>query len=101
VTAASEKRVAYLNVKVPADAKVYLQDQRMALTGTQRRYVTPVLSQGEQHLYNVRVEVERNGKTLTKTTTASVVAGQEIEVTVSFDEKSNDRVATITSASSR
>jgi uncharacterized protein (TIGR03000 family) len=90
-----------VNVKVPADAKVYLQDQRMTLTGTQRRFVTPALPQGQNHVYTVRVEVERNGKTLTKTTAAPVVAGQEIEVTVSFDEKSSDRVATITPASSR
>ena len=33
--------VAYLNVNVPADAKVYLQDQLMTIGGTDRRFVTP------------------------------------------------------------
>ena len=38
--------VAYLNVKVPEDAKVYLQDQLMTLPGTQRRFVTPAIGRG-------------------------------------------------------
>src|SRR5271166_5558192 len=40
--------VAYLNVKVPEDAKVYPQDQLMTIPGTQRRFVTPAIEQGYQ-----------------------------------------------------
>ena len=56
--------VAYLNVNVPADAKVYLQDQLMTVGGTERRFVTPQMENGVQHVYTVKVEVVRNGQTI-------------------------------------
>jgi uncharacterized protein (TIGR03000 family) len=77
--------VAHLNVNVPEDAKVYLQDQLMTLSGTQRRFVTPEILAGNHHLYTVRVEVVRNGQTLSKTTQAAITVGQEVGVTVGFD----------------
>jgi uncharacterized protein (TIGR03000 family) len=89
---AADTRVAHLNVSVPADARVYLQEQKMSLTGPQRRFVTPALPTGN-HIYSVRVEVDRDGKTLTKTTEATVAAGREVNLTVIFDGTSNDMVA--------
>ena len=35
--------VAYLNINVPADAKVYLENKLMTLGGTDRRFVSPQL----------------------------------------------------------
>jgi uncharacterized protein (TIGR03000 family) len=94
--------VAYLNVNVPADAKVYLENKLMTLTGTDRRFVTPQLPVGSPHVYSVKVEVERNGKTITKTTDAAITAGQEIAVSVKFDS-GNDKelVATVAQLASR
>ncbi len=77
--------VAYLNVNVPADAKVYLQDQLMTVGGTDRRFVTPQMEDGVQHVYTVKVEVVRNGQTVSKTAQATVAAGQEVGVAVAFD----------------
>ncbi len=77
--------VAYLNVNVPADAKVYLQDQLMTVGGTERRFVTPQMENGVQHVYTVKVEVVRNGQTIAKTAQAAVAAGQEVAVSVAFD----------------
>ncbi|MFI5457070.1 MAG: TIGR03000 domain-containing protein [Isosphaerales bacterium] len=85
VAAPAASSVAYLNINVPEDAKVYLQDQLMTLGGTQRRFVTPEIQAGNQHLYTVKVEVVRNGQTLSKTTQAAVTAGQEVAVSVGFD----------------
>ena len=79
--------VAYLNVSVPADAKVYLQDQLMTVGGTQRRFVTPQMENGVQHVYTVKVEVVRNGQTIVKTAQAAVAAGQEVGVSVAFDSQ--------------
>jgi len=88
--------VAYLNINVPEDAKVYLQDQLMTLGGSQRRFVTPQIQAGNQHLYTVRVEVVRNGQTLSKTTQAAVTAGQEVAVSVGFDgQNQQELVATV------
>jgi len=94
--------VAYLNVNVPADAKVYLENKLMTLGGTDRRFVTPQLPLGSQHVYTVKVEVVRNGQTITKTTEAAIVAGQEIAVSVKLDAR-NDKelVATVAQLASR
>ena len=93
---AAERRVAYMNVNVPADATVYLQDQRMTLTGARRRFVTPEIKDGKGLVYDLKVEVERDGRTVSKTTRAAVKAGQEVEVTVSFDgPEAGARVASV------
>ena len=94
--------VAYLNVKVPEDAKVYLQDQLMTIPGTQRRFVTPAIRQGYQSNYTVKVEVVRNGQTITKTAQAAVSAGQEVDVVVSFDgQNPKELVASVIQTASR
>src|SRR5271157_5569989 len=94
--------VAYLNVKVPGDAKVYLQDQLMTIPGTQRRFVTPAIRQGYQSNYTVKVEVVRNGQTITKTAQAAVSSGQEVDVVVSFDgQNPKELVASVIQTASR
>src|SRR5271157_4123422 len=94
--------VAYLNVKVPEDAKVYLQDQLMTIPGTQRRFVTPAIEQGYQSNYTVKAEVVRNGQTITKTAQATVSAGQEVDVVVSFDgQNPNELVTSVIQTASR
>ena len=47
IAAPATSGVAYLNISVPADAKVYLQDQLMTAEGAQRRFVTPMIQVGE------------------------------------------------------
>ena len=88
--------MAYLNVQVPEDAKVYLQDQLMTLNGAERRFVTPALPAGAPSVYNVKVELVRDGQTLTKTAQATISAGQVVEVTVTFDsQNAKQLVATV------
>jgi uncharacterized protein (TIGR03000 family) len=101
-TAKPSTAVAHLNVSVPADAKVYLENKLMTLTGTDRRFVTPELPVGSPYVYNVKVEIERNGQTISKTTEAAITAGQEIAVSVKFDSR-NDKelVATVAQLASR
>ena len=90
--------VAFLDVKVPANAKVYLQDQLMTLTGPERRFVTPTLTPGVEHVYTVKVEVEENGQTISRTTEATVAAGRQVEVSFAIDRQNQkDLVATVAS----
>ena len=97
-----DTRVARVVVRVPADAKVYLQDQPMSLSGRVRRFVSPALRPGAEYNYTVRVEIERDGKTLSKTTDARVRAGQRVEVAVSFDnEDPTQLVSSVQTASTR
>jgi uncharacterized protein (TIGR03000 family) len=100
--AAVPVNVAYLNVTVPDDAKVYLQDQLMTLGGSQRRFVTPQISDGTQLLYTVKVEVVRDGQTITKTAEATVGAGQEVGIAVSFSgQNEKELVASVGLVASR
>jgi uncharacterized protein (TIGR03000 family) len=98
---AAATNVAYLNVSVPADAKVYLQNQLMTVEGTQRRFVTPQIAAGTQLVYTVKVELVRNGQTLSKVSEAVVAAGQEIAVAVTEAQNENELVASVGLVASR
>ena len=95
----SSRRV-WLLVKVPADAKVYLQNQRMTLTGTNRKYYSPELKRGLTYVYTVRVEIKRNGRTISRTSKTNVQAGQRIDLAFSENGR-NQMVASIRTRSNR
>ncbi|MCA9116112.1 MAG: TIGR03000 domain-containing protein [Planctomycetaceae bacterium] len=82
--AATTSKSATLVVKVPENARVYLQDQKMTLTGTTRRFYSPALDSSKSYVYTVRVEVDRDGRTITRETEATVTAGGNVEVSVDF-----------------
>jgi uncharacterized protein (TIGR03000 family) len=75
-------RPATLVVNVPADAVVYLMDQKMTLTGTERRYSIPLRQADADYNYQIRVEVVRDGRTLVSRSEQTVRAGQQIQVSV-------------------
>jgi len=95
----SSRRV-WLLVKVPADAKVYLQNQRMTLTGTNRKYYSPELKRGLTYVYTVKVEIKRNGKTISRTSKTNVQAGQRIDLAFSENSR-NQMVASIRTRNNR
>ena len=95
-SARRDNRVARVVVKVPENAKVYLQDQPMSLTGKVRKFVSPRLDPQREYEYTVRVELEQDGQTLTETAKTRVKAGQRVEVSVDFAEDNpNQLVASI------
>jgi uncharacterized protein (TIGR03000 family) len=77
-----DRSAAVLVVKVPADATVYLADQKMSLTGTERKFRVPVGDAGKEYKYPVRVEVVRDGKTLVSRTEQKLRGGQQVELAV-------------------
>jgi uncharacterized protein (TIGR03000 family) len=97
VQAQVDTRLAYLDVEVPADAVVYLQDQRMTTTGARRRFVTPPIVDGQPHLYTMKVVAQRGGQPVVKTSEVTLSAGQQVRVVVGFDPSSpSNLVASIT-----
>jgi uncharacterized protein (TIGR03000 family) len=92
----STSQVARVIVKVPAQAKVYMQDQPMTLGGATRQFVSPRLEPNRDYEYTVRVELQKDGQKLTKTAKARVRAGQRVEVVVNFAENDpNQLVASV------
>jgi uncharacterized protein (TIGR03000 family) len=80
---------------VPADAKVYLAGQQTSSTGPVREFATSKLTAGDQWAdYVVRVEIDRNGRTLTKEQTVSIGAGETRQLSIDFDAPEVARVNT-------
>jgi len=81
---------ARLIVAVPAGANLYIDDHKMKTQSERRTFQTPVLEPGQTYFYEVRVEVERDGKTLSTTKRVLLKAGQEVRADF------NDMDATVT-----
>ncbi|MBX7071736.1 MAG: TIGR03000 domain-containing protein [Pirellulales bacterium] len=75
-----------LLLRVPADAKVYLSGMETKSTGELREFSTAKLTDGQTWSdYAVRVELNRDGQTLTKETNLSLIGGETRELSVDFD----------------
>jgi uncharacterized protein (TIGR03000 family) len=70
-----------LSVKVPADAKVFINDHLTQMKGADREYISHNLQSDAHYDFAVRVEFIRNGQTVSKNKTAKLTAGQS----ASFD----------------
>jgi uncharacterized protein (TIGR03000 family) len=77
---------AKLLVEVPADAKLYIDDQLMKSTTAQRTFNTPMLDEGQSYYYILRAEVVREGKTYQDTKRVIVRAGEQVRTTFSDEE---------------
>jgi uncharacterized protein (TIGR03000 family) len=71
-------------VKLPADAKLFAENQILALTSAERSFVTPDLPTGREFTYTFRIEYDRNGRTLSESQKVTVVAGRTANVV--FDD---------------
>jgi uncharacterized protein (TIGR03000 family) len=81
---------ARLIVELPADAKLFVDDQAMKTPSGRRSFTTPTLEKGETYYYVLKVEVMRDGKPVTETKKVLVKAGDEIKA----DFKDMETVAT-------
>jgi uncharacterized protein (TIGR03000 family) len=80
--AEADEDTATLVVKVPADARLYINDQATKSTSSVRVLQTPRVPVGGEYHYTLRVEVTRNGETQTVSKVVNFRAGQEKHVTV-------------------
>jgi uncharacterized protein (TIGR03000 family) len=70
---------ARLVVELPADAKLFVDEQRMKTTSSRRVFYTPVLEPDKTYSYLLRAEIVRDGKTRTASKRVIVRPGEEIE----------------------
>jgi uncharacterized protein (TIGR03000 family) len=71
---------AYVDVRVPEDAVVYIQGKRMELTGTERRFVSPALNPDTDYTYTIRATWTEDDREVSKTKRLAVRAGEHREV---------------------
>jgi uncharacterized protein (TIGR03000 family) len=74
-------RPGKLIVEVPADAKLFIDDQPMKTTAERRSFNTPTLQSGQAYYYDLRAEVVRDGKTYTESKRVIVKAGETAKAT--------------------
>jgi uncharacterized protein (TIGR03000 family) len=72
--------VAYVTVKVPADAKLWFDDTLTTSTGSIRQFDTPPLTPGSLYSYEVRATWNDNGHEVTQTQHVDVTAGAHISI---------------------
>jgi uncharacterized protein (TIGR03000 family) len=87
---------AKLVVDLPADAKLFIDDQQMKTTSERRVFNTPKLEAGTSYYYQLRAEVVRDGKTYTENKRIIVRAGETSKAT--FGELANAGQAAKTEA---
>lgn len=75
-------------VSLPADAKLYVNDQLMRSTSARRVFRTPELDSAQTYYYVMRAEILRDGKTVSQTRRVTVRPGAVIEA--SFGELGRD-----------
>lgn len=88
VAATTSTDKARVTIEVPTDAKVYVEDQATKTDGATRLFTTPSLQSGQDYVYTIRVEVIRDGRTLSETKKLTVRAGGDFNA--SFHDLGKD-----------
>ncbi len=71
---------ARLIVSLPADARLFIDDQATTSTSAQRTFVSPPLDADKTFVYTVRAEVVRDGQTISDIKTVNVTPGRVSQV---------------------
>jgi uncharacterized protein (TIGR03000 family) len=77
---AQGKDAATLTVKLPADARLFVDGVACPLTSATRSFDTPDLEAGQKYYYTLKAEVVREGETRTATRRVLVEAGKQVTV---------------------
>lgn len=82
-TAASRsKRPVLVNLRVPSEAKIWIDGSETKQTGTNRSFESPPVTVGREYAYQIRVQWNRDGKEVTQTRQVTVHAGDVINLTI-------------------
>ena len=79
---AAAMNTVVLDVTVPSDARVVINDLLTTSTGEHRRYMSRDLQPGSVYRYQVRAEYMRDGKTTTDEQTVELTAGDTRSITL-------------------
>lgn len=75
-----------LNLKLPADAKVYINDKLTRTPGENRRYIARNLEPNADYYYNVKAVVVRDGVERVRSEVVGITAGSLKTVEINFDQ---------------
>jgi len=76
-----DPNTALIDIRVPADAKLWVEGQPTHLRGPDRGFVSPVLERGKQYGYDLKAQwTDENGKKVERTQHVRVQAGSHVVV---------------------
>jgi uncharacterized protein (TIGR03000 family) len=78
---------AVIEVSVPSEATVFVNDKETTSTGNSRSYVSNNLQAGQTYLYSFRVEFAENGKTVVKNESVKLSAGDRVALSFGANEE--------------
>jgi len=73
---------ALLQVTLPADATLTIDDAKTTSTTASRTFVTPALESGKVYYYTLKAEVVRDGKTMSAVQRVTVRSGETSTVSI-------------------
>jgi len=71
---------ARITVKLPSNARLWVDNVYCPLTSNERSFNTPVLQPGQRYFYTMRMEVEKDGRTESENRRIYVAAGRQVSV---------------------
>lgn len=80
---------ASILLRVPAEAKVFIDNHPMKSTSTERLFTSPELEPGKNYFYTIRVVIEKDGKPVEESRRVVIRAGEISRL--AFDSPSNPR----------
>lgn len=81
VTTTAQAAPARLTVRLPEEARLFVDGQACPLTSSPRSFDTPRLEGGRKFYYTLKAEMVRDGQTLVESQRVVVEAGKKVDVT--------------------
>ena len=75
-----KEETALINVRLPEEAKLFVDGVLCPLTSSERSFDTPPLERGKSFSYTLKAEIIRDGKTVSETKRIAVEAGRTVSV---------------------
>jgi uncharacterized protein (TIGR03000 family) len=82
VATPARTETATLDVGLPEQAVLYIQDKKMSQTGAHRKFVTVPLAEGQTYLYRIKAVWSENGYEREVKRTVIVAAGDHASLTI-------------------
>jgi uncharacterized protein (TIGR03000 family) len=79
-TASVPANVARITVKLPSDARLWVDQVECPLTSAVRSFNTLPLQPGQRYAYTLRMQVQRDGLTIGESRRVEIAAGRQVEV---------------------
>ncbi|MBL8800160.1 MAG: TIGR03000 domain-containing protein [Planctomycetia bacterium] len=80
VQPAAAKVASQITVRLPENARLYVNDDQCTLTSETRSFQTPQLKSDKEYSYTLRAEVVRDGRTVSEVKRVTFKGGEQVDV---------------------